>query len=210
MMFGCRKDVMVVEEKKIIPKKVKPEKPHYVDNKVFLEAMREHFEATRTAKKNGTKPPQVSEYIGTCILNIASKLANRPNFINYPFRDDMIADGIENCLQYLNNFNPNKSNNPFSYFTQIIYFAFLRKIQKEKKQLYAKYKAIEQTLMHDIHDEDLPTVTKYGNDHSDAFMHEFVDHFEKVREEKRSKGRKNRQSNKADLNAVLDEKKKKE
>ena len=56
----------------------------------------------------------------------------------------MIADGIENCLQYFNNFDPSKSNNPFAYFTQIIYFAFLRRIQKEKKQLYVKYKATEQ------------------------------------------------------------------
>ena len=77
-------------------------------------------------------------------MKIAEGLSHKPNFINYTYRDEMIADGIENCLMYFNNFNPDKSNNPFAYFTQIIYYAFLRRIMKEKKQLYVKYKATEQ------------------------------------------------------------------
>ena len=107
---------------------------HYVDNKKFLAAMIEWKETCEEAqKKNGDIPP-VTNYIGECFLKIATHLSYRPNFINYTYRDDMISDGIENCLQYVNNFNPEKSNNPFAYFTQIIYYAFLRRIAKEKKQ----------------------------------------------------------------------------
>jgi len=92
-------------------------------------------------ENNEVKPP-VTNYIGECFLKIANHLSYRPNFINYTFRDDMISDGIENCLQYLDNFNPEKSNNPFAYFTQIIYYAFVRRIQKEKKQVTIKQKMI--------------------------------------------------------------------
>ena len=94
------------------------------------------------AKDKNRKPPKVTNYIGECFLKIANHLSYRPNFINYTYRDDMISDGIENCLQYMNNFNPKKSNNPFAYFTQIIYYAFIRRIQKEKKQQDVKAKVI--------------------------------------------------------------------
>ena len=117
---------------------------HYVNNKEFLQAMIEYKDKCDKAKKRGRKTPPVTNYIGECFLKIANHLSYRPNFINYTFRDDMISDGIENCLQYLNNFNPKKSNNPFAYFTQIIYYAFVRRIQKEKKQSNIKYKMIEQ------------------------------------------------------------------
>ena len=117
---------------------------HYVDNKVFLQAMKEWKDKCEEAEQTGEEKPRVSNYIGECFLKIANHLSYRPNFINYTFRDDMISDGIENCLQYLKNFNPNKSNNPFAYFTQIIYYAFIRRIQKEKKQTNIKYKMIEQ------------------------------------------------------------------
>jgi DNA-directed RNA polymerase specialized sigma subunit len=113
--------------------KKKPE--HYVNNAEFLEAMKAYKKAVDTAIKQKKEKPLVSDYIGSCFLKIANHLSYRPNFINYTFRDDMISDGIENCLQYLDNFNPAKSSNPFAYFTQIIYFAFIRRIQKEKKQV---------------------------------------------------------------------------
>ena len=100
--------------------KKKPE--HYVDNKLFLEAMKEYRKSCNIAKKEKKNKPPVSDYIGSCFLKIANHLAYRPNFINYTFRDDMVSDGIENCLQYLDNFNPAKSSNPFAYFTQIIYY----------------------------------------------------------------------------------------
>jgi len=117
---------------------------HYVDNAKFLEAMIEYKREYNQSKENGTDLPMISEYLGSVFLKIAQRLSFRPNFINYAFKNDMISDGIENCLHYIHNFNPEKSTNPFAYFTQIIYFAFLRRIEKEKKQLYIKYKTMEE------------------------------------------------------------------
>jgi|TARA_B110000902_G_scaffold96674_1_gene114253 hypothetical protein len=124
--------------------KNKKQKPHYVDNKKFLEAMVEWRETWPNELKETIKPP-VSNYVGECFLKIATHLSYRPNFINYTYRDEMISDGIENCLQYAQNFNPEKSSNPFAYFTQIIYYAFLRRIQKEKKQTHVRNKIIEKS-----------------------------------------------------------------
>ena len=122
----------------------KKKSEHYVNNKEFLAAMVEYRKSVNRAKRSKDIKPPVPDYIGECFLKIANHLSYRPNFINYTFRDDMISDGIENCLQYLDNFNPKTSNNPFAYFTQIIYYAFVRRIQKEKKQSNIKYKMIEQ------------------------------------------------------------------
>ena len=115
---------------------------HYVNNKDFLDALIEYRAKCAEAKEAGKDKPIVSNYIGECILKIATHLSYKPNFINYSYRDDMILDGVENCIQYLDNFNPDKSSNPFAYFTQIIYYAFLRRIAKEKKQSYIKGKLI--------------------------------------------------------------------
>ena len=117
---------------------------HYVNNKEFTAAIVVHNEACKVAVANDEEKPRVSEYIGECIYKIATRLSTKPNFINYSYRDEMICDGIENCLQYINNFNEEKSRNAFAYITQIIYFAFLRRIQKEKKQAAIKQKSIEQ------------------------------------------------------------------
>jgi hypothetical protein len=116
----------------------------YVNNGDFLQALIDYKQKSKDAKKNKTAPPAIPNYIGECFMKIAEGLSHKPNFINYTYRDEMISDGIENCLMYFDNFDETKSKNPFAYFTQIIYYAFLRRIQKEKKQLYVKYKATEQ------------------------------------------------------------------
>jgi len=121
--------------------KVKP--IHYVDNEKFLKEMIIYKRGFDEAKEKDELPPMISEYLGECFMKIAQRLSFRPNFINYAFKDDMISDGIENCVQYIKNFNPEKSSNPFAYFTQIIYYAFLRRIAKEKKQTHVKNKMIE-------------------------------------------------------------------
>jgi len=128
----------------------KTKKEHYVNNKEFLEAMKLYRKSVNKAKKEKKQKPPVTDYIGSCFLKIANHLSYRPNFINYTFRDDMISDGIENCLQYLDNFNPSKSNNPFAYFTQIIYYAFVRRIQKEKKQVTIKNRLITESNYDDM------------------------------------------------------------
>jgi len=115
---------------------------HYVNNKEFTQAVAEHNEAVKLAESKGKTPPKMSNYIGECIYKIATRLSTRPNFINYTYRDEMICDAIENCIQYIGNFNREKSNNAFAYITQICYYAFLRRIQKEKKQVYIKQQVI--------------------------------------------------------------------
>ena len=119
-------------------------KQHYVDNEKFLVVMTNYREEHLQAKDNDTEIPVIPDYAGECFLKIAERLSHRPNFINYAFREEMVSDGIENCVMYASNFNPEKSTNPFAYFTQIIYYAFLRRIEKEKKQLYIKYKTMEE------------------------------------------------------------------
>ena len=135
----------------------KKKSEHYVNNKEFLEALIVYKKKLRDAAekeipnitddelKKWVSPnrPPIPNYIGECILLICTKLSYKPNFMNYSYRDDMIADGIENCLQYCGNFDPEKSKNPFAYFTQIIYYAFLRRIAKEKKQTHVRNKMIE-------------------------------------------------------------------
>jgi len=116
---------------------------HYVDNKKFHQAMIDWKEKCKDAEEAGDEPPRITDYIGSCFLKIANGLSYRPNFINYTYKQEMISDGIENCLQYIKNFNPEKSKNPFAYFTQIIYYAFIRRIQKEKKQQHVKQKMIQ-------------------------------------------------------------------
>jgi len=129
----------------------------YVDNDKFLKAMVVWKKQVREAEDCGEPNPPVTEYIAECFLKIAEHLSYRPNFMNYPFREEMVGDGIENCLLYAHNFNPRKSKNPFSYFTQIIYYAFLRRIEKEKKQAYIKYNYMK------MHDED-GLLTKWMKD----------------------------------------------
>ena len=118
---------------------------HYVNNKEFLEALVVFKAKCAAAKEAGEQRPQISNYIGDCFMKIATHLSYKPNFVNYMFREDMISDGIENCVQYIENFNPEKSKNPFAYFTQIIYYAFLRRIQKEKRQLEIKNKILDKS-----------------------------------------------------------------
>ena len=118
-------------------------KQHYVDNEKFLVVMADYREKYLQAKDEEAELPIIPDYAGECFLKIAERLSHRPNFINYAFREEMVSDGIENCVMYASNFNPEKSNNPFAYFTQIIYYAFIRRIQKEKKQTHIRNKMIE-------------------------------------------------------------------
>ena len=158
---------------------------HYVNNADFLAALIKYHDDCKSAKNNNTPEPKIPDYIGECFLKIAEHLSRKPNFISYTYRDEMIADGIENCLQYFNNFDPSKSKNPFAYFTQVIYFAFLRRIQKEKKQLYVKYKATEQFGILDEHEmmefEDGTTVQfeMYDN------IAEFIENYEDAKKNKK-------------------------
>jgi len=174
------------------------EKPeHYVDNKQFLQYMIEFKAATKEAKEAGKELPTVPDDIGKIFMSIANRLSYKSNFINYAFREDMISDGIENCIQYIHNFDPEKSKNPFAYFTQIIYYAFLRRIQKEKKQLYVKYKSLENSQIIEILNEHNNEHQKNGAtsigftklyDNMSEFIGTFEDSVQKKKEIKHKRG----------------------
>lgn len=131
--------------------KVKPkQRPHYVNNRDFSEAVVEHVRATNEAIEKGQAEPIIPEYIGECFLKIAEGLSHKPNFVRYTYRDEMVMDAVENCIKAINNYNIEAATrtgkpNAFAYFTQISYFAFLRRIAKEKKQQDIKLKWIEQS-----------------------------------------------------------------
>ena len=127
---------------------------HYVNNKDFLAALIKYREDVEIASIQDKPKPVIPRYIGECFLKIANHLSFKPNFVNYMFKDDMICDGIENCVQYIHNFNPKKSENPFAYFTQIIYYAFLRRIQREKRQLEIKNKILERSGFSEVFTDD--------------------------------------------------------
>ena len=168
-------------------------KQQYVNNKDFLAAMITYREDVRKAEEKKKERPIVPTYVGECIMKIATHLARKPNFVNYTFKEEMISDGIENCLQYIDNFNPDKSNNPFAYFTQIIYFAFLRRIQKEKKNLFVKFKLSEHTNLFDTTVEQQEHDTKKDGRFKDEikvsewtqeYMNRFIDDFEQNKRRK--------------------------
>lgn len=167
---------------------------HYIDNKTFYEAIKKYRESVLIAVRENKTKPRVPNYIGECILLIANRLATKPNFINYSYKDEMVADGIENCMMYIDNFDPEKSDNPFAYFTQIIYFAFLRRIQKEKKHLYIKHQVLKNSLisdelfnMQDGDDFDGSTVENFVDNEK---MNDFIKSFEEGLEKKRKSSQK--------------------
>jgi len=159
---------------------------HYINNPDFLQALIDYKKAQKDNKKAKLPPPPIPNYIGECFMKIAEGLSHKPNFINYTYRDEMMADGIENCLMYFDNFDPTKSKNPFAYFTQIIYYAFLRRIQKEKKQTYVKYKATEQMGILDefefleLEDGTTKQFELYDN------IAEFIENYEEAKENKKA------------------------
>ena len=134
---------------------------NYVNNKDFFKAMKEWKDQCEVNTANGEGRPPLNNYIGECILQIANRLSLKPNFINYTYRDEMISDGIENAIMYSHNFNPAKSDNPFAYFTQIIYFAFVRRIQKEKKQQHVKHSIISNMSVDGDTDREAAEMVEY-------------------------------------------------
>ena len=143
----------------------KKKSEHYVNNKELLEALIVYRAKVAKAEEEGKPKPRITNYLGSCFLKIATHLSYKPNFVNYMFREDMISDGIENCVQYIKNFNPDKSSNPFAYFTQIIHYAFLRRIQKEKRQMDIRGKLIERSGFEEVMsgDGDLYSSSDYNS-----------------------------------------------
>jgi hypothetical protein len=163
---------------------------HYVDNKKFFTEILHYKQMCKDAAAAGkNKKPRIPPYLGECLYKIAFRLSLKPNFVNYTFREDMVADGLEKCIAYFDNFDPEKSSNPFSYFTQIIYFAFLARINGEKKHLYIKQKTLENFYFegmladHQGGDED----RKVNVDLDNEYMQNLVANYDKKQAEKKEK-----------------------
>jgi len=160
---------------------------NYVNNADLLAALMAYQKDCREAEDAGDDRPRVPDYIGTCIYQIATRLATKPNFSGYSYKEDMISDGIENCLLYINNFNPEKSQNPFAYFTQIIWYAFLRRIQKEKKQMYIRFKSSQAMIAagETYSGEDLNLQLNTNADYMNDFIQDFEDKLQRDKEKKK-------------------------
>lgn len=180
------KDETVKVKRKKVPK-------NYINNADFYEAIVEYKKKCDLAKENGTKKPIVSNYIGECFTKLAEGLSRRPNFFGYSYRDEMVSDGIENCLRYIENFNPEKTKNPFAYFTQILWWAFVRRIKKEKTQQYIKYKATENfgildtAELMELGDGNIKQIEVYDN------LYEYIKKFEETSLKKTEKSIKEKQ-----------------
>lgn len=169
--------------------KQQKKKVHYVDNQKFYQEIVVYRKALLEARERGdNEEPRIPDYVGECILKIAEKLSTKPCFVNYSYRDEMISDGIENCILYFKDYNPEIGQNPFAYFTQVIYYAFIRRISKEEKNRYTIYKSFQEMMttndMEQLTDSDdkhiLPT-KMYDN------INDFMTKFEKKEEEKKEK-----------------------
>jgi len=118
-------------------------------------AVVDYVTSANEAKKKGKNVPIVTDYVAQCFLKIAEGLSHRPNFVRYTYREEMVMDAVENCLRAINNYNIETATrtgkpNAFSYFTQICYFAFIRRIAKEKKQQDIKFRFIEKMGIEDF------------------------------------------------------------
>lgn len=156
---------------------MKKPKRNYVNNQDLFEALVDYQKKCKEAEDSGEEKPRVPNYIGECIQQISTKLATKPNFSGYSFKEDMIMDGIENCLQYMHNFDPDKTQNPFAYFTQIIWYAFLRRIEKEKKQMYIRYKSSHEMISVGGTYEGGEEITMYLNTSTD-YINSFIEDYE--------------------------------
>lgn len=164
---------------------IKSKNKHYVNNTDLLEDLREYKKKLEESNQTNKKPPRLSNYVGECIMLIAENLATMPKFSGYTFLDEMKSDGVENVIMYIDNFDPDKYNNPFAYITKIIYYAFLRRIAKEKKHLYVKYKSaanygIFEAVTNTDPDADVAPFEMFDN------LVDFIEEFERKKDEKKA------------------------
>lgn len=120
---------------------------NYINNKRFYDVLRQYRLEREESIETGEKEPQIPEYIGEAIYLIATRLARKSKFSGYTYKDEMIADGLEDGIRAVDKFDYEKYQNPFAYFTTVIYYAFVRRIKKEQKSLYIKHKCLEKALI---------------------------------------------------------------
>lgn len=163
---------------------MKKKKNNYISNKELYLHMKMHREALLKTR-NGELKPRISNYVGQAIFLICNNLAKKPNFIGYTYKGDMISDAIVDCVAAVDNFDPEKTNNPFAYFTQIAWNAYIRRIHKEKKQTYIKHKNFQNTF-NDYEGEDV--IQLKTNDHINQFIKDFEENLTKAKKQAKVSG----------------------
>ena len=158
---------------------------HYVNNADFSNAVVEYVERVEKAKQNKTTIPKVPDYVAQCFLRIAEGLSHKANFIRYTYREEMVMDAVENCLKAIGNYNLEAATrtgkpNAFAYFTQITWYAFLRRITKEKKQQEIKLKYLTKAGIENFVDNELEG-GGVGEQVSTHFVDTLRDRIERVR-----------------------------
>ncbi len=201
---------------------------HYIDNELFLKKIIEYRRSVILAKKRKLSIPPVNEELGEFFLRIAQKLSTCSCFCNYQFKEDMILDGVENSIRCINNFNitpQEKPRSPFAYFTQVTYWAFLRRIKRERRVLASKFKAYEHFFVteeisqssYERPDGDhfftespfeyrAPKISieqQHKQEEARGYMSDFIDTFEKSNKEK-VKAKKERKIKKENFLSDLD------
>lgn len=165
---------------------------YYVDNKRFYQEMKIYIDLCREAEEQDDEYPQIPNYLGECFYKIATKLATKPNFANYSYKEEMIGDGIENCIHYVRSFNPDKYQNPFAYFTQVVWNSFIHRINKEKKQQYVKYKSMQNMVINNSNftsqESDIGyIITPEFHENTQKFISSFEENLEKAKKRKEEK-----------------------
>jgi hypothetical protein len=164
----------------------KPKPKPYVNNAKLYGVMCGYATARNAAKKAEQPLPPIPNYIGECFVLICTKLGGKGNFVNYSYNDEMVGDGIENCLAAVDSFDPDKSKNPFAYFTQIAWYAFLRRIAKEKKQNAIKHKNfINNDIFNEMAHEERYTGQSTHNEYSDDVIRNYEEKIEKSKKIKK-------------------------
>jgi hypothetical protein len=187
--------------KKPKKKKSKPSDADYVDNQALYDALVEYKKKLKDAENAGRKKPKLPDYIGECILKIASRLSYRPNFANYPYREEMVSDGVLNCITYIDNFDPKLSTSPFGYLTQICWFSFVRIINKEKKEKYTQFKFAEQQNNKDFQNwfNEVYAGVDIGRKDFFGLTDSDMERFDEMTNPKKSKIKKKKKSSKLDI-----------
>ena len=163
---------------------------HYVDNRQLYEALVTWQKETRKALRKKLPKPPLPDFVAECMMKMANRLSQKAGFVNYTYREDMVGDALESCLRYIHNFNPAKSTNAFAYITQIIHNAFIRRIQKEQKQLYVKMRIVDQADFADSYEKQTGDDAHYNNNYVTYLQEnkgDVISKFENWKESKKTK-----------------------
>jgi DNA-directed RNA polymerase specialized sigma24 family protein len=177
---------------------------HYVDNKALYEALVTWQKETRKAHRKKLPKPPLPDFVAECMMKMANRLSQKAGFVNYTYREDMVGDALESCLRYIHNFNPAKSTNAFAYITQIIHNAFIRRIQKEQKQLYVKMRIVDNADFTDSYERQSGDDNHYNNSYVTYLQEnkgDVISKFENWKESKKTKAnaKKKKKSDQMDL-----------